>query len=104
MSPYIFPPGKILHVPADVRPFLRVGKMNSPAPLVSLEHLGQLIRATRKAQGLRLADAAGLCGVSMRFLSELENGRDTCSMRRVMQVCQTLGIDLYAQRREGGGI
>lgn len=84
--------------------FLPIGKMNSPAPRVSLEHLGQLIRTTRKAQGLRLSDAAGLCGVSMRFLSELENGRDTCSMRRVMQVCQTLGIDLYAQRRDGGGI
>lgn len=82
--------------------FLRIGKMTTPAHLVSLEHLGQLIRATRKAQGLRLADAAGLCGVSRRFLSELESGRDTCSIRRVMQVCQPLGIDLYAQRRDGG--
>lgn len=78
--------------------------MTTPAPFVSLEQLGQLIRATRKAQGLRLADAAGLCGVSMRFLSELENGRDTCSMRRVLHVCQTLGIDLYAQRRDGEGL
>lgn len=76
--------------------------MTSSTSFVSLEHLGQLIRTTRKAQGLRLADAAGLCGVSMRFLSELENGRDTCSMRRVMHVCQTLGIDLYARRRDGG--
>lgn len=78
--------------------------MSSSASLIALEHLGRLVRATRKAQGLRLVDAAGLCGVSMRFLSELENGRETCSMQRVMQVCQTLGIDLYAQRRDGGGL
>ena len=71
--------------------------------LVSFTQLGGLIRATRKSQGLRLVDAAGLCGVSVRFLSELENGRQSCSMQRVMQVCSTLGIDLYAKPRDGAG-
>jgi transcriptional regulator with XRE-family HTH domain len=71
------------------------------ATQVPLQQLGQLVRATRKEQGMRLVEAAGLCGVSPRFLSELENGRDTCTLRLVLQVCNTLGIDLYAQRRDG---
>lgn len=69
---------------------------------VPLGQLGKLVRSARKAQGLRLVEAAGLCGVSPRFLSELENGRDTCTVRLVMQVCSTLGIDIVARRRTGG--
>lgn len=70
------------------------------AAQVPLQQLGPLVRAARKEQGMRLVEAAGLCGVSPRFLSELENGRDTCTLRLVLQVCSTLGIDLYAQRRD----
>ncbi|PMR74461.1 helix-turn-helix domain-containing protein [Billgrantia endophytica] len=58
--------------------------------------LGQLIRRTRKQQGLNLATLAGLCGLSIRFLSELENGRDSCGFGRIMMVLDTLGIDLVA--------
>ncbi len=68
---------------------------------VPIQQLGQLVRTARKQQGMRLIEAAGLCGVSPRFLSELENGRDTCTLRLVLQVCNTIGIDLYAQRRDG---
>lgn len=75
--------------------------MNASGTFSSVAELGTLIRQARKAQALRLQDAAGLCGVSMRFLSELENGRESCSMGRVLQVCQTLGIDLSASSRSG---
>ncbi|WP_295515915.1 helix-turn-helix domain-containing protein [uncultured Pseudomonas sp.] len=76
--------------------------MPNPTPFTSMTTLGQLIQRTRKAQGLRLVDTAGLCGVSVRFLSELENGRESCSFGRVLVVCQTLGIELLAARRDGG--
>lgn len=78
--------------------------MASTAHFSSMAELGRMIRKARKAQQLTLADTAGLCGVSMRFLSELENGRDSCSIGRVIQVCQTLGIDLSATRRDGGDL
>lgn len=60
------------------------------------ETIGQLIRKTRKSQGLTLETLAGLCGLSIRFLSELENGRETCSFVRIMRVTDTLGIELIA--------
>ncbi|GHA87424.1 helix-turn-helix domain-containing protein [Modicisalibacter luteus] len=44
---------------------------------------------------------AGLCGLSIRFLSELENGRETCSFVRIMRVLDTLGVELYANPPEG---
>ncbi|MBD3896503.1 helix-turn-helix transcriptional regulator [Halomonas sp. ML-15] len=58
--------------------------------------LGQLIRRQRKQQGLNLETLAGLCGLSIRFLSELENGRDSCGFGRIMMVLDALGIDLAA--------
>lgn len=62
--------------------------------------LGRLVRRVRKSQGLSLETLAGLCGLSMRFLSELENGRETCSFVRIMRVLDTLGIELYASPPE----
>lgn|SRR5690554_1587710 len=58
--------------------------------------LGRLIRRTRKQQSLTLETLAGLCGLSIRFLSELENGRETCSLVRVLWVLDALGIELTA--------
>ncbi|SFH70783.1 helix-turn-helix domain-containing protein [Modicisalibacter xianhensis] len=58
--------------------------------------LGKLVRQVRKSQGLTLEMLAGLCGLSIRFLSELENGRETCSFVRIMRVLDTLGIELHA--------
>lgn len=66
------------------------------APIRDAITLGHLIRRTRKQQGLTLATLAGLCGLSVRFLSELENGRDTCTFVRIMTVLDALGIDLVA--------
>lgn len=67
--------------------------------VTSAEALGQRIRQARKTQKLRLVEAAGLSGVSIRFFSELENGRGTCSFNRVFRILQTLGLDLYVQER-----
>lgn len=65
-------------------------------PIQDATTLGHLIRRTRKQQGLTLETLAGLCGLSVRFLSELENGRDTCTFVRIMAVLDALGIDLVA--------
>ncbi|UYG01273.1 MULTISPECIES: helix-turn-helix domain-containing protein [unclassified Halomonas] len=68
-----------------------------PLTVTRAEDLGRLIRQTRKRQALTLETLAGLCGVSMRFLSELENGRASCGLGRVLLVLETLGIELSAQ-------
>lgn len=39
--------------------------------------------------------AAGLCGVSVHFLSNLERGKETSEFYRVMQVLHAMNIRLY---------
>ncbi|MBS4155260.1 helix-turn-helix domain-containing protein [Cobetia amphilecti] len=70
-------------------------------PIHDAATLGKLIRRSRKQQGLNLETLAGLCGLSIRFLSELENGRDSCGLGRILIVLDTLGIELSAVPPEG---
>ena len=62
--------------------------------LRSLRELGEVIRAKRKASGLRIDDAAALCGVSVDLLSRLENGKSGVATDRVLKVLDGLGLAL----------
>ena len=56
--------------------------------------IGNAIRAKRKADGLTQADAAALCGVGTRFLGELEHGKETAQIGKVLRILQGLGLTL----------
>lgn len=62
------------------------------------KELGGLIRSHRKSLGLTQWDAAGLCGVGERFLSELERGKPTASLGKTVQVLKRLGLRIFIQR------
>lgn len=64
-----------------------------PAPAASLSDIGGTVRACRKASGLRIDDAAALCGVSVDLLSRLENGGGVSSLR-LLRVLDGLGLAL----------
>jgi len=61
--------------------------------------IGTAIRKKRKEDGLTLADAAGLCNVNYRFLSNLENGKATAQLGKVLQVLHALGIEIELKDR-----
>jgi HTH-type transcriptional regulator / antitoxin HipB len=61
--------------------------------------LGRFIRGERKRQGLTLMMLAGLAGVGFRFLVEIEKGKPSAEIGKVLNVMATLGIDLIAQPR-----
>jgi transcriptional regulator with XRE-family HTH domain len=66
-----------------------------PGPLAgSLKDLGSIVRTQRRASGLRIDDAAALCGVSVDLLSRLENGRSGVSTDRVIKVLDALGLTM----------
>ncbi len=54
--------------------------------------IGPVVRAARKAQGLRQDDAAGAMGVSETLLFKLENGADGLRWDKLFQVLEGLGI------------
>lgn len=64
-----------------------------------MAELGSLIREERLRQKLTQTDLAGISGVGITFISQLENGKETAEMGRVIRVLTMLGIDLYAERR-----
>lgn len=62
--------------------------------------IGALIREERKALGLRQAELAGASGVGVRFLVDLEKGKPTVQLGRVLAVLAALGCTLDIRRPE----
>lgn len=56
--------------------------------------LGDLIRKVRKSQGVTQKDLALTAGVGLRFISDLENGKETCEIAKVLIVLDTLAINV----------
>lgn len=61
--------------------------------------LGRLVREAREQRGLSQQAFADLVGVGRRFISELENGKPTLELGKVLQVASATGIDLLARPR-----
>ena len=62
--------------------------------LTSAKALGKAIRDARTKMGLRQAQAALLCGVGIRYLSDLENGKETVRLEQALKVIAGLGLAL----------
>lgn len=67
--------------------------------LGSVASIGKLIKAERKRQGIAQAELADYANVGVTFLSQLENGKATAEIGKVLTVLNTLGIDLVGRRR-----
>ncbi|WP_159946270.1 helix-turn-helix domain-containing protein [Rhizobium sp. 18065] len=61
--------------------------------------LGQLIRAERKRQQLTQEQLAGVAGVGVRFVRELESGKESCRVGLALIVLQTLGLTVSITSR-----
>ncbi|MFH1487953.1 MAG: helix-turn-helix transcriptional regulator [Pseudomonadota bacterium] len=62
--------------------------------ILSPDDVGIAVRKKRKEDGLTMADAAALCGVGYRFLSDLENGKPTVELGKMLQVLAGLGLEM----------
>ena len=56
------------------------------------QDIGEYLRKTRKALGLTQKDLALTSGTGLRFIIDLEKGKPTCQLAKVLTVLQTLGI------------
>ena len=54
--------------------------------------IGRLIRETRKRLGVTQKALALTSGTGLRFVIDLEKGKDTCEIGKALTVLQTLGI------------
>ena len=58
------------------------------------EQLGATIRARRRQLKVTQKDLAMTCGTGLRFIIDLEKGKPTCQIGKILQVLQALGLKL----------
>jgi transcriptional regulator with XRE-family HTH domain len=56
--------------------------------------IGRAVRAERLTAGLRIDDAAALCGVSVTVLSRLENATSAVTTKSLFKILDGLGLTL----------
>jgi y4mF family transcriptional regulator len=64
------------------------------------EELGKLIRSTRKSQKMTQAQFAGACGCGTRLIVDVEKGKKTCEVGKVLHLLTMLGLDLFISERK----
>lgn len=63
--------------------------------------LGVLVAATRRDLGLAQDDLAALVGIDRQYLSEIERGKVTNHLARLVRILDALGLVLTAVPRTG---
>ena len=61
-------------------------------PIEEAAAIGPVVRAVRKAQGIRQDDAAGSMGVSENFLGKVERGGESVQWGKLFAVLHGLGV------------
>ena len=64
--------------------------MNTKSP----KQLGAVIRARRRQLEVTQKDLAMTCGTGLRFIIDLEKGKPTCQIGKILQVLRALGLKL----------
>ena len=72
----------------------------SPTLLTQPDAVGPLVRQRRRAQRLRIDDAASLLGVSQDLMSRLENGQGTVRLDKALAILDGLGLALMVVPKE----
>lgn len=71
-----------------------------PFVLVDSTQLGAVVRQRRRAQQLRIDDAASLLGVSQDLMSRFENGQGTVRLDKALAILDGLGLALVVVPKE----
>lgn len=74
------------------------GRAGDTVAIESAHDVGAVIRAVRKAQGLRQDE---IPGVSHKFVLEIERGKPTAHMGKVLDVLRELGVHVHLDIPEG---
>ena len=71
--------------------------------MVTPLQIGEAVRRARKAMGLRQDEFAAAAGVGLRFVVELERGKPTVQLGRVLAVLAAAGLELQLVERRRDG-
>jgi HTH-type transcriptional regulator/antitoxin HipB len=71
----------------------------SPTLIRSSAQLGVVVAQARKLRGYSQQEFADIAGVGRRFVSDLENGKATVQLGKILQVLTALGLDIEVKPR-----
>jgi len=63
------------------------------------EDLGKLVRKFRQSQRMTQMDILGLANTGNRFIVELEQGKPTLQLQKVLDVLDILGLEVIIQKK-----
>ena len=66
------------------------------------KNLGRLLRLERTAKRLTQKELGELSGVGINFVSQLERGKTTVRLDKLLDVLRVLGLELCLQRGKSG--
>jgi y4mF family transcriptional regulator len=59
-----------------------------------MQKIGEIVRKNRKEQGLTQGQLAAISGVGIRFIREVEKGKESCHIAKTLTVLSMLGVDI----------
>jgi HTH-type transcriptional regulator / antitoxin HipB len=65
----------------------------------SATQLGSLLRQARKKQGISQEDLSALAGIGPRLIGEIEHGKSTAEIGKVLQFLASLGLEVIVRPR-----
>ena len=71
---------------------------------MTAEELGALVRLRRKELNLNQSELALASATGRRFISDLENGKESCELGKTLKVLAGLGIEFVRQPATKGGM
>ena len=67
--------------------------------IMTTREIGGKIRESRKRLGLRQSDLAEIAGVTLRGLTDLENGRANPTLKQLSKILEVLGLEVRVVER-----
>ena len=58
----------------------------------TVEDIGRIVKKTREYQGVTQKKLALICRTGVRFIADLEKGKPTCQVEKVLNVLNSLKI------------
>lgn len=77
-----------------------IGTSEQPFRLYTASSIGPAIRKYREEAGLTQSELAEMAGLNRTYLSNLEQGRETEQVRRILRTLKLLGVRATLQKAD----
>jgi len=86
-------------MPPSAQELLLGHSASAEIPIRSSVELGAVIREQRKRLALKQLDLAGLGNTGNRFIVDLENGKPTVQLQKVLDLMDLLGLEVVVRTK-----